>query len=111
MNKQVYRILEIQNIPHIEFVNVPELCRALYFPEADGCLVEVRLLFFFEGKALLAHSSVPGPRGGGVEANTSEGATQPEVAALQGSSASWRNSSRLTGSAGLASNGLKKRAT
>ena len=62
-------------------------------------------------KALLAHSSVPGPRGGGVEAKASDGATQPEVAAVLVFSASWRYSSRLTGSAGLASKGLKKRAT
>ena len=54
---------------------------------------------------------MPGPRGGGVEARASDGATQPEVAAVLGFSASWRYSSRLTGSAGLASNGRKKRAT
>ena len=59
------------------------------------------------GKALLAHSSVPGPRGGGVEARASDGATQPEVAAVLGFSASWRYSSRLTGSAGLASKALR----
>ena len=45
-----------------------------------------------------------------MEAKASVGATQPEVAAILGSSASWRYSSRLTGSAGLASKGLKKRA-
>ena len=66
---------------------------------------------FLRGKALLAHPSVPGPRGAGVEAKTSDGAIQPEVAAIPGFSASWRYSSRLTGSAGLASNGFKKRAT
>ena len=46
-----------------------------------------------------------------MEASVPVGATQPEVAAVQCSSASWRYSSRLTGSAGLASKGLKKRAT
>ena len=46
-----------------------------------------------------------------MEAKASVGATQPEVAAVQGFSASWRYSSRLTGSVGLASNGLQKRAT
>ena len=46
-----------------------------------------------------------------MEGKASEGANQPEVAAIPGFSASWRYSSRLTGSAGLASNGLKKRAT
>ena len=54
---------------------------------------------------------MPGPRGGGVEAKASVGATQPEVAAVHGFSASWRYSSHLTGSVGLASKGLKKRAT
>ena len=54
---------------------------------------------------------MPGPRGAGVEGKASEGANQPEVAAIPGFSASWRYSSRLTGSAGLASNGFKKRAT
>ena len=46
-----------------------------------------------------------------MEGKASEGANQPEVAAIPGFSASWRYSSRLTRSAGLASNGLKKRAT
>ena len=46
-----------------------------------------------------------------MEAKASVGATQPEVAAVLDFSASWRYSSRLTGSAGLASKGLKKRAT
>ena len=46
-----------------------------------------------------------------MEARASDGATQPEVAAVLGFSASWRYSSRLTGSAGLASKGFKKRAT
>ena len=46
-----------------------------------------------------------------MEAKASVGATQPEVAAMLVSSASWRYSSRLTGSVGLASKGLKKRAT
>ena len=74
-------------------------------PEADGCLL-VRLFLFFVGNFLPAHSSVPGPRGGGVEARALDGAHQPEVAAVLGFSASWRYSSRLTGSVGLASNGL-----
>ena len=52
---------------------------------------------------------MPGPRGGGVEARALDGAHQPEVAAVLGFSASWRYSSRLTGSVGLASNGLLKR--
>ena len=51
------------------------------------------------------------PRGGGVEARASVGAIQPEVAAVQGFSTSWRNTSRLTGSTGLASKGRAKRAT
>ena len=67
--------------------------------------------FLLLGKALLAHSFVPGSNGGGVEAKASVGATQPEVAAVLDFSASWRYSSRLIGSAGLASKGLKKRAT
>ena len=46
-----------------------------------------------------------------MKAKASVGATQPEVAAVLGFSASWRYSSRLTGSAGLDSKGLKKRAT
>ena len=46
-----------------------------------------------------------------MEAKASVAATQPEVAAVQGFSASWRHSSRLTGSVGLASKGLQKRAT
>ena len=46
-----------------------------------------------------------------MEAKASVGAAQPEVAAVHGFSASWRYSSRLTGSMGLASKGLKKRAT
>ena len=46
-----------------------------------------------------------------MEASASEGATQPELTAVHGFSASWRYSSRLTGSVGLASKGLKKRAT
>ena len=46
-----------------------------------------------------------------MEAKASEGATQPEVAAVQGFSASWRYNSRLIGSVGLASNGRMKRAT
>ena len=40
-----------------------------------------------------------------------EGAIQPEVAAMQGFSTSWRNTSRLTESTGLASKGRAKRAT
>ena len=80
---------------------------------AAGCLEEVLFLFplVFEGRAWLAHSSVPGSNGGGVEARASEGAIQPEVAAVLVFSASWRKTSRLTGSTGLASNGLEKRAT
>ena len=46
-----------------------------------------------------------------MEAKASVGATQPEVAAVHGFSASWWYSSRLTGSVGLASKGLQKRAT
>ena len=46
-----------------------------------------------------------------MEARALDGAHQPEVAAVLGFSASWRYSSRLTGSVGLASNGLLKRAT
>ena len=46
-----------------------------------------------------------------MEAKASVGATQPEVAAVLGFSASWRYCSRLTGSAGLAPKGRKKRAT
>ena len=46
-----------------------------------------------------------------MEARAPDGATQPEVAAVLGFSASWRYSSRLTVSVGLASNGLQKRAT
>ena len=46
-----------------------------------------------------------------MEAKASVGATQPEVAAVHGFSASWRYSSRLNGSIGLASKGVKKRAT
>ena len=46
-----------------------------------------------------------------MEARALDGANQPEVAAVLGFSASWRYSSRLTGSVGLASNGLLKRAT
>ena len=46
-----------------------------------------------------------------MEAKALDGANQPEVAAVLGFSASWRYSSRLTGSVGLASNGLLKRAT
>ena len=41
----------------------------------------------------------------------SEGAIQPEAAAVQGFSTSWRNTSRLIGSTGLASKGRAKRAT
>ena len=83
------------------------------FSGAAWCLGEVLFLFLltFLGKVLLAHSSVPGSNGGGVEAKASVGAIQPEVAAIPVSSASWRYTSRLTGSAGLASNGLKKRVT
>ena len=40
-----------------------------------------------------------------------EGAIQHEAAAMQGFSTSWRNTSRLTGSTGLASKGRAKRAT
>ena len=103
--------ITIYKYPPFRVCQIPGLCRAHYNPEAACCLLEVRLLFFLVGKALLAHSSVPGPRGGGVEAKASDGATQPEVAAVLVFSASWRYSSRLTGSAGLASKGLKKRAT
>ena len=46
-----------------------------------------------------------------METRALDGAHQPEVAAVLGFSASWRYSSRLTGSVGLASNGLLKRAT
>ena len=38
-----------------------------------------------------------------MEARAPDGANQPEVAAVLGFSASWRYSSRLTGSVGLAS--------
>ena len=54
---------------------------------------------------------MPFPKGGGVLGRVSEGAIQPEVAAVLGFSASWRNTSRLTGSTGLASKGRAKRAT
>ena len=54
---------------------------------------------------------MPGSKGGGVEARASEGAIQPEVAAVLEFSASWRKTSRLTGSTGLASKGRAKRAT
>ena len=54
---------------------------------------------------------MPRSSGGGEEANTLVGAIQPKVAAEQGFSTSWRKTSRLTGSTGLASNGLEKRAT
>ena len=43
--------------------------------------------------------------------STPVGAIQPEVAAIQVFSASWRETSRLTGSAGLDSKGRAKRAT
>ena len=46
-----------------------------------------------------------------MEARAPDGANRPEVAAVLGFSASWRYSSRLTGSVDLASNGLLKRAT
>ena len=46
-----------------------------------------------------------------MEARALDGAHQPEVTAVLGFSASWRYSSCLTGSVGLASNGLLKRAT
>ena len=63
------------------------------------------------GNSLLARFSVPFSNGGGVEGRVSDGANQPEVAAVPEFSASWRNTSRLTGSTGLASNGRAKRAT
>ena len=54
---------------------------------------------------------MPGTRGGGVIGRTPVGATQPvEEAAVQ-VSASWRYTSRLTGSTGRYSNGRAKRAT
>ena len=46
-----------------------------------------------------------------MEGRTPEGAIQPEVAAVQLFSASWRKTSRLTGSTGLASKGRAKRVT
>ena len=46
-----------------------------------------------------------------MEARASAGAIQPEVAAVLWFSASWRKTSRLTGSTGLASNGREKQAT
>ena len=55
-----------------------------YIPEADGCLEEC-FLFLGQGRFLPALSSVLGPRGGGVEAKASVGATQPEVAAVHAS--------------------------
>ena len=54
------------------------------------------------GNPLWARFSVPFSNGG----RTPEDAIQPEVAAVQFVSASWRNTSRLTGSTGRA-----KRAT
>ena len=54
---------------------------------------------------------MPRSSGGGEEAKAPVGAIQPEVAAVLGFSTSWRKTSRLTGSTGLASNGLEKRAT
>ena len=64
------------------------------------------------GNSREAQSSVPGTRGGGVTGRTPVGATQPveEDAAVQ-VSASWRYTSRLTGSTGRDSNGRAKRAT
>ena len=94
----------IQNIPPLR-VRLFQCFTVHYFLEADGCLEEC-FLFLGQGRFLPALSSVLGPRGGGVEAKASVGATQPEVAAVHGFSASWRYSSRLTGSVGLASNGL-----
>ena len=44
-------------------------------------------------------------------AKTPEGASQPEVVAAVLVSASWRKTSRLTGSTGRDSNGRAKRAT
>ena len=54
---------------------------------------------------------MPFSSGGGVEGRVTDGATQPEEAADLVFSASWWNTSRLTGSTGLASKGLAKRAT
>ena len=62
------------------------------------------------GNSSEAQSSVPGTRGGGVTGRTPVGATQPEEAAVL-VSASWRYTSRLTGSTGRDSNGRAKRAT
>ena len=107
-----YNLIFLNNNKKYQYTKYPPLRVRLfqgftepYIPEADGCLEE-RFLFLGQGRFLPALSSVLGPRGGGVEAKASVGATQPEVAAVQGFSASWRYSSRLTGSVGLASKGL-----
>ena len=51
---------------------------------------------------------MPFSNGGGVEGRVIDGATQAAVPVF---SASWRNTSRLTGSTGLASKGRAKRTT